>query len=350
MSDDAAAKREARKRRILEKSGDRLSRITNTGRGKDYTGLDTAPVAPRPESAAGPNVATASAALPPVSTPLTAERGPMRPSEKSDMEPVLSLPSGDDDQDAFARMLSAMQGCMGQAPGGDGPPEPMALLQQLLGQSGAPPVSMTPQPSHGEVAYTQRMIRRMRLLQATLVIVLAFYVVFSSIFSHAPDTGLTGRSLPTEAGTQFARDSYLRQWASLAQEYTPTSAWLSADDPTLFPWTGVQRPLAALRPYVSHGMLDGAWPSWPVFWVLVSMEVGLQGVRLAMLQRLPAALPRGVHSVVSLYAPGLLSVAPTILGVVSLASGLIDDLCILLFAIGAGVLFCQVWAPATGSA
>ena len=33
---DAEAKREARRRRILERGGDRLSRITNTGRGSDY--------------------------------------------------------------------------------------------------------------------------------------------------------------------------------------------------------------------------------------------------------------------------------------------------------------------------
>ncbi|WFD19247.1 hypothetical protein MCAP1_001470 [Malassezia caprae] len=327
MSDDAAAKREARKRRILEKSGDRLSRITNTGRGKDYTGLDTAPVAPRAEAPAAPVPAT------PV---VTATNATGRPEAGVLPEP----PS--DDQDAFARMLASMQARMGQGDGAGGAPEPLALMQQLLGQQGASEPAAPP----SEVAYTQRMVRRMRLLQATLVFVLAFYVVFSSIFSHAPDTGLTGRSLPTDAGRQFARDSYRQQWASLAQSYTPTSAWLSADDPGLFPWAGVQGPLAALQPYISHSLLDGAWPSWPVFWVFVSLEVGLQGVRLAMLQRVPAALPRGVHSMVSLYAPQLLSLAPPLLGIVSLASALIDDLCILLFAIGTGVLFCQLWTPA----
>jgi len=326
MSDDAAAKREARKRRILEKGGDRLSRITNTGRGKDYTGLDTAPVAPRAEAPAAPSPGT------PV---IAAANATERPEADRFSQPRA------DDQDAFARMLASMQARMGQDGGADRAPEPLALLQQLLGQGGASP----PAPP-SEVAYTQRMVRRMRLLQATLVFVLAFYVVFSSIFSHAPDTGLTGRSLPSDAGLQFARDSYRQQWASLAQAYMPTSAWLSADDPGLFPWAGVQGPLAALRPYVSHSLLDGAWPSWPVFWVFVSLEVGLQGVRLAMLQRVPAALPHGVHSIVSLYAPQLLSLAPPLLGVMSLASALIDDLCILLFAIGTGVLFCQIWAPA----
>ena len=46
MTDVAAAKREERKRRILEKGSSRLSRITNTGRGKDYEGLDTSSVTP----------------------------------------------------------------------------------------------------------------------------------------------------------------------------------------------------------------------------------------------------------------------------------------------------------------
>lgn len=332
MSDDAAARREARKRRILEKSGDRLSRITNTGRGKDYAGLDTAPVTPRADSAPA-----AAPPQPAPAAPVVAATAATAPSEKP------SAPA-DDDQDALARMLASMQARMG--PGGapaDGAPAPMALMQQLLGQAGGAGAP-APAPS-SDVAYTQRMVRRMRLVQATLVFALAFYVVFSSIFSHAHDTGLTGRSLPTDAGTQFARDSYRQQWASLAQAYTPTSAWLSADDPALFPWKGVQGPLAALRPFVSHGMLDGAWPSWPVFWVFVSLEIGLQGVRLAMLQRVPAALPRGMHSVVSLYAPQLLPLAGPVLGVASLASALLDDLCILLFAIGTGVLFCQAWAP-----
>lgn len=349
MSDDAAAKREARKRRILEKSGDRLSRITKTGRGKDYDGLDTTPVAPRAESSAS------SAAAPPapaVSTTghtpaMAVPAAPVSSMETADKASI-SSPQADESQDAFARMLTSMQARMGQGhAGSEGATDPMALLQQLLGPTGAPGAAPggAPAPPPGEVAYTQRMVRRMRLLQATLVFALAFYVVFSSIFSHAHDTGLTGRALPTEAGTHFARDSYRQQWASLAQEYTPTSAWLSADDPGMFPWKGVQSPLAALRPYVSHGMLDGAWPSWPVFWVFVSLEIGLQGVRLAMLQRLPAALPRGVHSMVSIYAPQLLPLAPPVLGIASLASALVDDLCILLFAIGAGVLFCQVWTP-----
>ena len=40
----AEEKRQARRKRILERGGDRLSRITSTGRGEDYEGLDATPI------------------------------------------------------------------------------------------------------------------------------------------------------------------------------------------------------------------------------------------------------------------------------------------------------------------
>ena len=72
------------------------------------------------------------------------------------------------------------------------------------------------------------------------------------------------------------------------------------------------------------------------------MEMGLQGVRLAMLQRMPVSLPGGLKSVISVYAPGIQRLLTPALTLLSLASSLVDDLCILLFAIGTGVLFCHV--------
>ena len=71
--------------------------------------------------------------------------------------------------------------------------------------------------------------------------------------------------------------------------------------------------------------------------------IGLQGVRIAMLQRAPVSLPGTLDSVVSMYAPGVRSLLTPLLTMGSLASSLVDDLCILLFAIGLGVLFCHVW-------
>ena len=64
---------------------------------------------------------------------------------------------------------------------------------------------------------------------------------------------------------------------------------------------------------------------------------------VAMLQRAPVSLPGTLDSVVSMYAPGVRSLLTPLLTMGSLASSLVDDLCILLFAIGLGVLFCHVW-------
>ena len=141
---------------------------------------------------------------------------------------------------------------------------------------------------------------------------------------------------------EFSRESFQKQWASLAWEYTPISAWLSKDDPSVFPWGALRTPLDSLRPYIGHETLGKELPSWPIFWVFVSMEMGLQGVRLAMLQRMPVSLPGGLKSVISVYAPGIQRLLTPALTLLSLASSLVDDLCILLFAIGTGVLFCHV--------
>ena len=57
---------------------------------------------------------------------------------------------------------------------------------------------------------------------------------------------------------------------------------------------------------------------------------------------MPAAAPAGISSVLSLYAPSLGPLLAPAMSCLSLASALLDDLCILLFAIGTGVLFCHI--------
>lgn len=338
---DAAAKREARKRRILEKGGDRLSRLTNTGRGKDYEGLDTSPVAQRVMPREAPAVTTNATA-----TSTTTEHVVERS----------AAPEGDD---PFASMMAAVQARMGaEAPGGTMPTDPFALMQQVLnrgaqadpmaGAAGAASASSTlMQQASAEMRTAERSVRRLRLVQATLVFAFAFYIVFSSIFSHSHDTGLTGRSIQTDTMDEFARDTHMKQWASLAWEYTPSGSWLSKHDPTYFPWGAIRAPLETVRPYLGT-YAQSAWleqdlPTWSVFWVFVTMEMGLQGIRLALLQRMPATLPGPLDSVVSLYAPGLKSMLVPAASLMSLVSALVDDLCILLFAIGLGIVFCQVW-------
>lgn len=264
---DAAAKREERKRRILAKGGDRLSRITNTGRGKDYVGLDTEPVKPRAESAP-----LHSDALD-VSAQLESGAGTPWGSERQ----------GEQTTNPMAALMESMQ-----QQGESAPSDPVAMFQQLMGSlrsgpDGAAAAAQSAPPA--EVAYTKRLMRRLRLLQAAVVFAFAYYVVFASIFSHTHQTGLTGRPLEGESATAFARESYFRQWASLAWHYTPASAWLSAHDPSAFPVAALQQPLVALAPYISHRVLDMAHlPTWPVYYVFFTLEVALQGIRLALLQ------------------------------------------------------------------
>lgn len=322
----AEDKREARRQRILERSGDRLSRITNTGRGDGYVGLDTKPVpAPRTE--------------------------PSGPSEESSVTPSLLQPTAKPDEalgsftkpdgDPLAAMMAAMQGSSSQA-GAD----PMAMFQQLLGQTAGAagdPHAMpaVPEVSAATLRRAERLDRRMRLVQTTVILLFAFFVVFGSIFSPAPE-GIAGRALDTPAVAAFAEHTYRKQWASLAQQYTPMSAWLSTDDPSVFPWGALRTPLDYLQPYIGKAAHPANLPSWPIFWVFFSLEAGLQGIRIALQQQLPAAPPTGVGSVLSMWAPGVVPYLAPLLSVVSLLSSLVDDLCILLFAIGLGVLFCHV--------
>ena len=346
MTDVAAAKREERKRRILEKGSSRLSRITNTGRGKDYEGLDTSSVTP-------PRMPTSdSKEAPAIVSNATATATRSKDITES------SQVQGETENDQFTSMLAAVQARMGnEAPGGTMPKDPLALMQQVMGRglqtdavagaAHAAGASRVSPAQTTEVAHMHRSVQRIRLVQATLVFVFAFYIVFSSIFSHSHNTGLTGRSIPTDSMDKFSRDSFMRQWASLAWEYTPITAWLSKDDPSVFPWGALRTPLDWLRPYLGMAgesqWFDAELPAWPIFWVFVSMELGLQGVRIAMLQRAPVSLPGTLDSVVSMYAPGVRSLLTPLLTMGSLASSLVDDLCILLFAIGLGVLFCHVW-------
>lgn len=343
MSDDAA-KREERRQRILARSQDRLSRLTNTGRGADYEGMAPTdlrmPARPKaterhddpPEVAAGATSALSA-------TPRAPQAAPRTPWDR---------PQQGDDADPFAQMLSAMQARGGDGSGAHGlPSDPMALLQQMMsgqlpkdGAQGAPP----PQA----LATASPWAGRLRLIQAALVGALSLYLVASSIFSHTLHHSWIG-------GTSVdAHHLHLRQWASLAKEYLPSHEWSMAHDPSMFPFHAVERFWAwVCARWAPAATFTNEWwpdalsvsdkPTWSVFYVLLSMEIGLMGMRLAMPQ--PAHPPSSAMSMLSMYAPGAMTVVTPALHVLGLLSSLVDDVCILLFTIGLGVLFCQVWVP-----
>ncbi|WFD03761.1 hypothetical protein MOBT1_002455 [Malassezia obtusa] len=302
----AEDKREARRKRILERGGDRLSRITNTGRGEGYVGLDSEPV-----------------------------RVPKR--DDPAPAPAADAASG---ANAFAEMLAAMRG---KGPAGQ---DPMAFMQNLLSQSASAAGEPHAMPSVPEVSpatlrRAERLDRRMRLVQTSVVLLFSLYIVFGSILAEAPP-GILGRLFPTRAVEHHVGHSYRRQWASLAQQYTPMSAWISAEDPSVFPWGALRTPLDYLSPYLGAAVHPANLPRWPVFWVFFTLEIALLGVRIAMQQQLPAAPPTGLGSVLAVWAPNAVEFATPLLSAVSLVSALVDDLAILLFAIGAGVLFCHL--------
>lgn len=313
MSD--AEKREARRRRILAKGGDRLSKIVNTGRGEDYVGLDTKPV-PEKEN-------TADAAAPSAVSTATAAAAGAPPSAGTQPDPLTAMmeslqrPALDSDTtDPTALLRSMLQGASGPAPA----PEPVNAVA---------------------VARAQRFDRRLRLAQISAVFAFAFYIVFASIFAPVAEVGITGRSLEHAAGEAFSRHSFLSQWASLARTHTPLAAWLSHHDPSLFPWGALRTPLDAVRPYVGAPDVSSL-PSWPVFWVFVSLEVALQGVRISLLLQLPVPPPGTLSRLVGTYAPGLLPYVTPALSALAFANSMVDDICVLLFAIGVGIFFSHV--------
>lgn len=328
---DAEAKREARRRRILERGGDRLSRITNTGRGSDYDVLDATPVPPKPQSSARAEPAD----------------GP------ADAAPAIGGEGAPGGEDALSAMLASLQGQRGDAPtrGED----PMAMMSRLLGggmEAASTPTAApaVPEATAADLRRTEQFDRRLRLVQATIVLVFAAYVVVGSILSPTAETGLTGRALEGDAAHAFARHAFYEQWASLARRPTAINAWLSGSDPAVMPWGALRTPFDWLQPHLGKyvPLNTERLPAWPVFWVFLSMEMALQGVRVVMLQRLPAAPATGVGHVLSLYAPGLVPYVTPLLSAVSLGGALLDDLCILLFVIGVGVLYCN-WRVSGGA-
>ncbi|WFD36256.1 hypothetical protein MCUN1_003134 [Malassezia cuniculi] len=332
MSD--ADKREARRQRILARGGDRLSKIVNTGRGEDYVGLDTTPVlrketaAPDPPDEPIPEIGSSSA--------LAASGFPAASGAPGSDAPGSDAP-GSAQQDPLAALLNSFQG-QAKAQGAD-TTDPTALLRSILqGASGPAPAQAVDTVA---VARTQRLDRRLRLVQATFVFAFAFFIVFSSILAPVQEVGITGRALEHTAGELFARHSFLSQWASLARTHTPIAAWLSHHDPSLFPWGALRTPLDLVRPYVKAPEVS-TLPSWPIFWVFVSLEVALQGVRISLMQQLPTPPPSALSRAVTSFAPGLLPYLTPVLSFVAFANSMIDDLCILLFAIGVGIFFSHV--------
>ena len=322
MSD--AEKREARRRRILAKGGDRLSKIVNSGRGEDYEGLDTTPVAkketaPAAASSTETDASAVASAIAPAAGATEKAGAPVAPQSRGTQS------------DPLAALLSSVQG---QGTGTD-TTDPTALLRSMLqGASGPAPAPV----DSAVLTRSQRLDRRLRLVQATAVIIFSLYIVFSSILAPVHEVGLTGRALEPRAGEAFSRDTFLRQWASLAYTQTPLAAWLSHHDPALFPWGALRTPLDLVRPYVKAPEVH-TLPSWPIFWVFVSLEVALQGVRISLLQQLPTPPPGALSRAVSTFAPGLLPYVTPVLSALAFANSMVDDLCILLFAIGVGVFF-----------
>ncbi|KAI3623432.1 hypothetical protein CBS14141_003693 [Malassezia furfur] len=313
----AEDKREARRKRILERGGDRLSRITHTGRGEGYVGLDATPVQARKHD----------------DPPEVGARG--RRTRQTRPARAAAAARGADAHvtkrpgDPFAEMMAAVQG------------------KSCSAARRAPPATRTRcracrRVPAATLRRAERLDRRLRLVQSTVVLLFALYIVFGSIVSEAPP-GILGRLFPTAAVEAHEAHTYRQQWAALAQRFVPISEWISVEDPSVFPWGALRSPLDALHPALGAALHPANLPRWPVFWVFFTMEVALVGMRIAMQQQLPAAPPTGLGSVLRLWAPGLVEFVTPLLSVASVASALVDDLCILLFAIGAGVLFCHLF-------
>ncbi|WFC97529.1 hypothetical protein MYAM1_000243 [Malassezia yamatoensis] len=327
----AEDKREARRKRILERGGDRLSRITSTGRGEDYEGLDSTPV--KAKKFDDP---------PDVPIHESFSTGVADKNQGGVMHGNMSSSSTDASvgQQPLAEMFAAMQGRSSSGM------DPMATMQQLMNRTSDAADHPHAMPSVSNVSpavlqRAERLDRRMRLVQTSIVIAFSVFLVFGSIFNESPP-GILGRLFPTAAVEAYEHQSYRKQWASLAYHYTPISAWSSVDDPSLLPWGALRSPMDSLRPYLGSALHPSSLPQWPVFWVFATMEIALIGVRIALQQQLPASPPTGLGSVLSLWAPGLVEFVTPLIAVMSLVSSLIDDLCILLFVIGMGVLFCHM--------
>ncbi|WFD30012.1 hypothetical protein MSPP1_001025 [Malassezia sp. CBS 17886] len=335
MSNDAA-KREERRRRILERGSDRLSRITGTGRGEDYDLLDASTQGGVAAGVAAAPGGEARGAAPKATVADGAEEALAHVREDA----TAMMP------DAFTSMLADMQARAGDAATDQPAPDAVQMMQQILGRGmtemqhpmSAPTQAAVPPAALERAA---RVDRRLRLGQSVIVSLFAFYLVFSSIFHATENAPIVGRALEKEASGAFAQDSFFKQWAALAYEYTPINAWLSGNDPRVFPWGALQTPFDTLRPYLGARAHVDSLPSWPVFWVFFSLEVALQGIRFAMMERFPATPPSGVASALMLYAPQLVSYLSPVLAFANLASAMVDDVCILIFAIGVGILFCQ---------
>lgn len=332
---DAKAKREARKARILGAGNDRLARITKTGRGGEAEALYSNP--PKPLGG-GINTSIdddevlqrANAALrggtgdaddDPQDIDISQQQSAQTNPFLAMMQQQQAGAGGQADQAGMPQdlqgMMRAMQEAMmnasqgqpgqpGQGPGGAGPQSPFPF-----GPGAATAQQVPAGPSTTDAIFN--------LLRVFIFAIFGIALVYGALFGRHADAKQTVTEHATEQILdKFAHMSSLHRWARLAYE----------------------RPAQWEAKYFSMESFGLPIPEGvPVFWLFITLEIGLQSMRIMLQRRRPA--PPGFLLKVASFIPNanIQLLIRTLASYLPLLDAFINDIAVVVFTIGCAILF-----------
>ncbi|CAO1635489.1 unnamed protein product [Parajaminaea phylloscopi] len=352
-ADEAKARREARKARILGKGSDRLAKLTKQARGDEAELL-------YPSAEASPSRAATPAKVVDSLAPSATEEVHDDPEEidisnqgRMDAELQQAMMAfrqqqqqqqqSQQPQDPLAQMMAALsQG--GGGPGAGGMPDLGQLFAAMQGQQPPPgaagddgmagmfPPGFSPPVPPPAPGSGSRFLDRIFSLIHIVLFALLGYLALSSTLSSSKSPGY---------------DQEVREAVSSTVGYSPglvTRREHLETEARLYKWAS----LAYYRPSLadaSYFEMDGSWLGFrqgavPIFWLFMTLEVLLQSTRVLVFHSRPP--PSGLlFSLASgLPIPALQWALKTGARYAAILSSFLDDVAVLVFTLGVGVLWC----------
>ncbi|PWN44505.1 hypothetical protein IE81DRAFT_321118 [Ceraceosorus guamensis] len=320
--DDAAARRAARKARILGSGTDRLARITKTGRGDEASTLYP-PTSPSSSSSRGiaPNLSAEADEHPDPEEIDLAQLARLQAGEGGAMSvnPFASPRAG---QTHLNDAQSPGQGQQGLPPGFPQLPAGMELppgmadmfaqFQAAMAGGGGPPGSSGEagaQTSTPPVAPSgSRTVERIFGLTRVLIFA-AFGAYLVAPLLHAHRAVLAG-----EGEAHHVNGGALLHWARLG--YERPSPWDAG----------------------TFGLEELGLGGIPVFYLFLTLEIGLQSARIMLMRHRPPP-PSLLQRFSPLLPPALSSILLTGSQYLTLLNAFINDLAVVIFVMGVGILW-----------
>ncbi|CAO1621608.1 unnamed protein product [Jaminaea pallidilutea] len=361
-ADDARARREARKARILSKGNDRLSKLTKQARGDDAEMLY--PSSPAKAQTPQPSQSMALGEEDPDEVDISRQaqmdeevsRAMQMFQARKQQDQQQQQPQQQQQMDPFAQMMAALSGGGGSPDGSQAPPgmpdlsQLFAALQGQMGGEGGPegaaggfPPGFPPQQQQQQQqrrsgrSFTDRLFS---LVHIVVFALLGFLAIYSTLHS--------GSSPGQDQGTRDFFDSFMPQGDdSTAQATEKIVQRNHAVEARVryFKWAA----LAYYRPNVADGSYFQLDPSWiglglgssvPIFHLFLAVTIVLQTTRILLFSAKPPPSSMLYTIASQLPVPRLQFAVKTGAKYLGLLNTVVDDVAVLIFTLGMGVLGC----------